>query len=65
MFKYFCFCSFTILLICILGYRMPAPDGTPDEIYRLMLRCWEYEPEKRPHFDQIYTVVETLSQAYL
>ncbi|XP_014487740.1 PREDICTED: tyrosine-protein kinase Fps85D isoform X2 [Dinoponera quadriceps] len=47
------------------GYRMPAPDGTPDEIYRLMLRCWEYEPEKRPHFDQIYIVVETLSQAYL
>lgn len=44
---------------------MPAPDNTPDEIYRLMLRCWEYEPEKRPHFDQIYTVVETLSQAYL
>lgn len=47
------------------GYRMPAPESTPDEIYRLMLRCWEYEPEKRPHFDQIYTVVETLSQAYL
>lgn len=47
------------------GYRMPAPDGTPEEIYRLMLRCWDYEPEKRPHFDQIYTVVETLSQAYL
>ena len=20
------------------GYRMPAPDGTPDEIYQLMLR---------------------------
>ncbi|EZA48284.1 tyrosine-protein kinase Fer isoform X2 [Ooceraea biroi] len=47
------------------GYRMPAPDETPEEIYRLMLRCWEYEPEKRPHFEQIYTVVETLSQAYL
>ncbi|XP_015430679.1 PREDICTED: tyrosine-protein kinase Fps85D isoform X2 [Dufourea novaeangliae] len=47
------------------GYRMPAPENTPEEIYRLMLRCWEYEPEKRPHFDQIYTVVETLSQAYL
>ncbi|XP_015590030.1 tyrosine-protein kinase Fer isoform X2 [Cephus cinctus] len=45
------------------GYRMPSPEGTPDEIYRLMLRCWEYEPEKRPHFDQIYTVVDTLSQA--
>ncbi|KAI4502795.1 hypothetical protein M0802_001839 [Mischocyttarus mexicanus] len=47
------------------GYRMPTPENAPDEIYRLMLRCWEYEPEKRPHFDQIYTVVETLSQAYL
>ncbi|XP_054003582.1 tyrosine-protein kinase Fer isoform X1 [Hylaeus anthracinus] len=47
------------------GYRMPAPENASDEIYRLMLRCWEYEPEKRPHFDQIYTVVETLSQAYL
>ncbi|XP_011864421.1 PREDICTED: tyrosine-protein kinase Fps85D isoform X4 [Vollenhovia emeryi] len=47
------------------GYRMPAPEGTPEEIYRLMLRCWDYEPEKRPHFEQIYTVAETLSQAYL
>ncbi|XP_020291804.1 tyrosine-protein kinase Fer isoform X4 [Pseudomyrmex gracilis] len=43
------------------GYRMPAPEGTPEEIYRLMLRCWEYEPEKRPHFDQIYNALETLS----
>lgn len=54
--------------LCILwasGYRMPAPDGTPEEIYRLMLRCWDYEPDKRPHFEQIHTVVETLSQAYL
>lgn len=47
------------------GYRMPATEGTPDEIYRLMLRCWEYEPEKRPHFEQIYSIVETLSQAYM
>ncbi|XP_048512677.1 tyrosine-protein kinase Fer isoform X2 [Athalia rosae] len=47
----------------LIGYRMPAPEGTPEEIHRLMLRCWEYEPEKRPHFEQIYTVVDTLSQA--
>nr|XP_018904229.1 PREDICTED: tyrosine-protein kinase Fer isoform X2 [Bemisia tabaci] len=46
------------------GYRMPAPESTPDEMYRLMLRCWEYEPEKRPHFDQIFTVVDTLYDAY-
>ncbi|XP_067015330.2 tyrosine-protein kinase Fer isoform X2 [Anabrus simplex] len=45
------------------GYRMPAPEGTPDEMYRLMLRCWEYDPDNRPHFDQIYMVVDTLYNA--
>lgn len=43
---------------------MPAPEGTPDEMYRLMLRCWEYEPENRPHFDQIFVVVDTLYNAH-
>ncbi|XP_030767595.1 tyrosine-protein kinase Fer isoform X2 [Sitophilus oryzae] len=46
------------------GYRMPAPENTPDEMYRLMLRCWEYKPENRPNFEQVYTVVETLCSAY-
>lgn len=51
-------------IIFYKGYRMPAPDNTPDEMYRLMLRCWEYSSENRPNFEQIYTVVETLCQAY-
>lgn len=42
------------------GYRMPAPDGTPDAMYRLMLRCWEYQPENRPHFAEIFTQVNGL-----
>ncbi|XP_063216953.1 tyrosine-protein kinase Fer isoform X2 [Bacillus rossius redtenbacheri] len=42
------------------GYRMPAPEGTPDEMYRLMLSCWDYEPEKRPHFEHIYLVLDAL-----
>ncbi|XP_062557787.1 tyrosine-protein kinase Fer isoform X4 [Armigeres subalbatus] len=42
------------------GYRMPAPENTPPEMYRLMLKCWSYEPENRPHFDEIYTVVDAL-----
>ncbi|XP_037909618.1 tyrosine-protein kinase Fer isoform X1 [Hermetia illucens] len=42
------------------GYRMPAPENTPPEMYRLMLKCWSAEPESRPHFDEIYTVVEAL-----
>lgn len=42
------------------GFRMPAPDGTPDEMYQLMLRCWQYEPEDRPHFSEIHATVELL-----
>lgn len=42
------------------GFRMPAPDGTPDEMYQLMLRCWQYEPEDRPHFAEIHATVELL-----
>lgn len=39
---------------------MPAPDGTPEDIYRLMLQCWQYQPENRPHFDKIYATMESL-----
>ncbi|GAB0088288.1 Tyrosine-protein kinase [Sergentomyia squamirostris] len=43
------------------GYRMPAPEQTPPEMYRLMLRCWSYEAEARPHFDEIFSIVENSS----
>lgn len=39
---------------------MPAPEGTPEEIYHLMLQCWQYQPENRPHFDKINTIMESL-----
>ncbi|XP_053605755.1 tyrosine-protein kinase Fer isoform X2 [Plodia interpunctella] len=42
------------------GYRMPAPEGCSEDVYALMLRCWEYEPEKRPHFHQIYTLIDNI-----
>jgi len=42
------------------GYRMPAPEGTPDEVYQLMLRCWQYEAEDRPHFAEIHATVDLL-----
>ena len=40
------------------GYRMPAPEGTPDEMYNLMLKCWNYEAESRPHFEEIHGKIE-------
>ena len=42
------------------GYRMPAPDDTPGEMYELMLRCWNYEAESRPHFNEIHSKIDTL-----
>jgi tyrosine-protein kinase Fer len=39
---------------------MPAPEGTPDEFYRLMRRCWEYEPERRPHFEEICGILDEM-----
>ena len=42
------------------GYRMPAPESAPNEMYDLMLRCWTYEPEDRPHFPEIHAAVDLL-----
>ncbi|XP_054163853.1 tyrosine-protein kinase Fer-like [Oppia nitens] len=35
------------------GYRLPCPPRAPQNVYQLMSRCWDYEPENRPHFSEI------------
>ncbi|XP_027725011.1 tyrosine-protein kinase Fer isoform X2 [Vombatus ursinus] len=35
------------------GYRMSAPHKCPEEIYKIMLRCWDYKPENRPKFSEL------------
>ncbi|XP_007952858.1 protein-tyrosine kinase 6 [Orycteropus afer afer] len=32
------------------GYRMPCPLGCPPTVYKLMLACWQRDPEQRPCF---------------
>lgn len=29
------------------GYRMECPDDCPDNVYRLMKNCWEWDPNVR------------------
>ncbi|CAL1543387.1 unnamed protein product [Lymnaea stagnalis] len=36
------------------GHRLESPQGTPDQVYQLMLKCWEYNDENRPHFKTIH-----------
>lgn len=40
-------------LLYVLGYRMSCPQKCPDEVYKIMQRCWEYKPENRPKFADI------------
>ncbi|XP_033105749.1 tyrosine-protein kinase Fer-like isoform X2 [Anneissia japonica] len=42
------------------GYRMSAPHGTPDEVYHIMMSCWEYEPEKRPQFKEVHVTLKRI-----
>ncbi|XP_072838222.2 tyrosine-protein kinase Fes/Fps isoform X2 [Pogona vitticeps] len=36
------------------GTRMHAPAQCPEEVYQLMLWCWEYEPQNRPNFSTLH-----------
>ncbi|KAM6987144.1 tyrosine-protein kinase Fer isoform 2-T2 [Aplochiton taeniatus] len=35
------------------GYRMSCPQKCPEEVYRVMQKCWDYKPENRPKFSDI------------
>uniref|UniRef100_A0AAF5PGR0 Receptor protein-tyrosine kinase n=4 Tax=Wuchereria bancrofti TaxID=6293 RepID=A0AAF5PGR0_WUCBA len=35
------------------GYRMEAPDNCPEEVYDVMVACWQEKPENRPSFDTL------------
>ena len=36
------------------GYRMPQPPGCPDQLYNMMLNCWQMEPANRPTFKTLH-----------
>uniref|UniRef100_A0A8C4W9N2 Tyrosine-protein kinase n=1 Tax=Gopherus evgoodei TaxID=1825980 RepID=A0A8C4W9N2_9SAUR len=36
------------------GRRLDPPEQCPEDVYRLMQRCWEYDPRKRPSFSTIH-----------
>lgn len=42
------------------GYRLERPQSCSEELYLLMLNCWEEDPRKRPTFDQMMASLEEL-----
>ncbi|PRP82093.1 hypothetical protein PROFUN_03783 [Planoprotostelium fungivorum] len=43
-----------IKLVVDDNYRLPQPPRCPEDLYGLMLQCWQIEPEERPCFQTIY-----------
>lgn len=35
------------------GYRMDKPDNATQELYDIMLHCWNANPESRPLFNAL------------
>lgn len=39
--------------------RLAQPKHCPNKVYAIMIHCWEYLPEKRPSFSQLYHIFNT------
>ncbi|XP_057315127.1 uncharacterized protein LOC130656312 [Hydractinia symbiolongicarpus] len=42
------------------GYRMEKPDNCADEIYNIMLHCWQENPLERPSFSELREHLEDI-----
>ena len=42
------------------GYRLYKPDDCPDDVYEIMLKCWEKNPKDRPTFEVVYKQIYSL-----
>ncbi|CAI5769980.1 tyrosine-protein kinase FRK [Podarcis lilfordi] len=40
------------------GYRIPQPENCPQELYNIMLQCWNVEPKERPTFETLHWKLE-------
>ncbi|CAL1542346.1 unnamed protein product [Lymnaea stagnalis] len=40
------------------GHRLHSPPGTPEQIYSVVLSCWGYDEERRPHFKIIHRMLQ-------
>ncbi|XP_036409962.1 platelet-derived growth factor receptor alpha isoform X1 [Megalops cyprinoides] len=42
------------------GYRMAKPEHASSDVYEMMMKCWNSEPEKRPSFHSLSETVASL-----
>lgn len=46
------------------GYRLPKPEACPEELYQLMLNCWDKDPAIRMSFKQISDVIDKMVEPF-
>ncbi|XP_063305002.1 tyrosine-protein kinase Fes/Fps [Pelobates fuscus] len=46
------------------GIRLQSPEMCPEEIYKLMMQCWEYDPRKRPSFSVVHQELFSIRKRY-
>ncbi|XP_057804585.1 serine/threonine/tyrosine-protein kinase HT1-like [Salvia miltiorrhiza] len=49
--------------VCQKNARPPLPSTCPTAFSRLIHRCWSSNPDKRPHFDEIVSILESYSES--
>jgi len=52
--------SFTIPILVTKGKRPKLPKSTPKDWCKLIDKCWNQKPDKRPTFTQILAILETM-----
>ncbi|XP_036134738.1 tyrosine-protein kinase Fer isoform X2 [Molossus molossus] len=46
------------------GYRMSAPQHCPEDIFTLMMQCWDYKPENRPKFIELQKELTSIKKKF-
>uniref|UniRef100_F1L2U2 Tyrosine-protein kinase n=1 Tax=Ascaris suum TaxID=6253 RepID=F1L2U2_ASCSU len=46
--------------IVVLNYRMEMPKTTPPKVEKLVYKCWETDPDKRPSFAEIFETLDKI-----
>ncbi|CAB5212932.1 unnamed protein product [Rhizophagus irregularis] len=54
----------SFLLSVISGRRGEIINGTPIEYSNLYTRCWKYEPNERPHMEELVSTLKLLKNNY-
>jgi serine/threonine protein kinase len=49
-----------VMLLTMTGRRHHQPSGCSDELYAIMMRCWDAEPKKRPVFTDLVAELDQL-----